>query len=141
MRNYQRIIALFVMGIAVIGVTTFAALSSQREAEDKSRGPKKSAQMIEAESKLPVVDFDGPEVADPKKQQKILARGKKYEKSELVIDSSSDAVMSTEHWATGLSAIPAEDSDAVVVGNVVAAQAYLTEGKKRVFSEFNILAQ
>jgi hypothetical protein len=139
MRNYQRSIALFLVGIAVVGVTALAAISSQRDREDKSKGPKKSPQMIEAESKLPMVDFDGPEPVDPRKQQKIFARGKKYDKSELGIDPSSDAVMSLEHWATGLPAIPVDESDVVVVGNVVAAQAHLTEGKVRVFSEFTIL--
>lgn len=138
MNNYQRSVALFLMGIAVISLTAMAAISSQSDGEDKSKGPKKSPQIIEAESKFPMVDFDAPEPADPQRRQKILARGKKYDKFELGIDPSSDAVMSLDHWATGLSAIPAGESDVVVVGNVVAAQAYLTEGKARVFSEFTI---
>ena len=92
--------------------------------------------MIGAESKLPVVVYDAPEADDPGEKQRRIARGEKYEKADLVIDPTADVVTSTAHWAEGLSAIPADMSDAVVVGIVEKAKAYTTHSKTRVYSEF-----
>ena len=137
MRGYQRIALLFLAGVFVVGATALAALRNQQD-KSKKREPKKSSQMIEAESKLPVANYDASDLADPKKQQERLAKGKKYEKTELTIDPSADVVSSSEHWASGLSSIPTDKSDVIIVGNVINAQAFTTQSKKRVYSEFTV---
>lgn len=47
-------------------------------------------------------------------------------------------VTSTLHFWEGLSALPADRSDAVVIGDVVDAQAVVTDDRKGVYSEFTI---
>lgn len=45
------------------------------------------------------------------------------------------------HWEVGLDPLPATRSDAVVLGKVVDGQAYLTEDKAGVYSEFKVRIQ
>ncbi len=45
---------------------------------------------------------------------------------------------STGHWWAGLSPLPADKSDVVVIGEVRDAQAFLSEDNTGVYSEFNI---
>lgn len=128
---------LLVLGVVVVGMTALTALSDQQN-NDKNEAPRKSRQMIDAERKLPMTVYDAPEGGDSEEQQRRIVKGKKYEKSDLVIDPSADVVTSTSHWAEGLCAIPADESDAVVVGTVEAAKAYTTHSKTRVYSEFTV---
>jgi hypothetical protein len=44
----------------------------------------------------------------------------------------------TTHWWWGLPAIPAANSDVIVIGEVADAQAYLSNDKTAVYSEFTI---
>lgn len=138
MMSYPRIIVLFFGFIAVVGATTLLALNNGQDVVGARQRQKKSPEMIAAESKLPVTDYDAPEPADAKKREKRVARGAKFENSDLVLDASSDVVTSTSHWAERLSAIPVDESDVIVVGNITAAQAYTTHSKTHVYSEFTI---
>ena len=45
------------------------------------------------------------------------------------------------HWATGLTSLPVEKSDAVIIGVVENARAHLSSNKKSVYSEFDIKAE
>lgn len=138
MRSHPRIIAVTVCCVAAIGMTALAGLHGAQESNDQNKGQKKTQKMIEAENRLPVADYDGAEPADPEKQQKRIARGNKYEKSDLVIDPYADVVSNTTHWAQGLSDIPAANSNVIVVGAIVDAQAYMTHSRKRIYSEFTV---
>ncbi len=136
--SYLRIFVLFFGFIAVVGVTTLLALNNGQGVVSTSQRQKKTPEMIEAENRLPVTDFNAPEPTDAKKREKRAARGTKFENSDLVLDTSSDVVTSTSHWAAELSAIPVNESDVIIVGNVTGAQAYTTHSKTHVYSEFTI---
>ena len=132
MMSYPKIIALFFGFITVVGVTTLSASHNEQDVVGARQRQKKTPEMIKAESRLPVTDFDAPEPTDAKKREKRAAKGTKFENSDLVLDASSDVVTSTSHWAAGLSAIPVDKSDVIVVGNVTGAQAYTTHSKTHV---------
>jgi hypothetical protein len=136
--SYPRIIVLFFGLIAIVGATTLLALNNGQDVAGAGRRQRKSPEMVAAEGRLPVTDFEAPEPTDPKEREKRVARGTKFEKSDLVLDASADVVTSTTHWAEGLSAIPAGVSDVIVVGNVTDAKAYTTHGRTHVYSEFTI---
>jgi hypothetical protein len=138
MMSYPKIIALFFSFIAVAGATTLLALNNGQDVAGADRRQKKSPEMIAAESRLPVADVDAPEPKDAKEREKRVARGAKFEKSDLALDASADVVTSTTHWAEGLSDIPVGVSDVIVVGNVTDAKAYTNHGKTHVYSEFTI---
>ena len=135
-RSFRRTTLLLFIGVLVGGATALAARSSQQNNGEKNKKPKKTRQMIEAESKLPVAVYDAPEADDPRERQRRIARGEKYEKADLVIDPTADVVTSNAHWAEGLSAIPSDMSDVVVVGTVERVKAYTTHSRTRVYSEF-----
>ena len=138
MTRYPRIIALFFGFVAVAGVTTILALNTGQDTAGAGRGQKKSPEMIAAESRLPVTDFNTPEPQDAKKRADRVARGAKFESNDLVLDASADVVTSTGNWAAGLSAIPVDKSDVIVVGNITNAQAYTTHSKTHVYSVFTV---
>src|SRR3712207_8272385 len=122
MRSHPRIIAVTVCCVAAIGMTALARLQGAQEGNDQSKGQKKTQKMMEAEGRLPVADYDGAEPADPQSQRRRMARGNKYEKSDLVIDPYADVVSNTTHWAQELSDIPADKSDVIVVGTILRSE-------------------
>jgi hypothetical protein len=138
MQRYRGIVALFFGFIVVAGATTLLASNNGQDVAGIGRRQRKTPQMIAAESRLPITDFDAPEPTDAKDREKRVARGAKFEKSDLVLDASADVVTSSTHWAEGLSAIPANVSDVIVVGDITDAKAYTTHGKTHVYSEFTV---
>lgn len=141
MRSHPRIIAFTVCCVVVIGMTALAGLRSVQESNGQNKGRKKSQKMIEAESRLPVAEYGAPEPTDPKERDKRIKKGKKYEKpeySDLTVDETSEGVTTFSHWASGLSATPADRSAAVIVGTVTDARAFISPGKNRVYSEFRV---
>lgn len=138
MRSYFKTIAIALGCVVAVGVTALASFRNTQNRNDQNRGQSKSQQMMEAESKLPIADYDAVGPSDPDARQKRAAKGDKYEKAELVIDPYADLVSNNEHWGRGLSDIPADKSDVIVVGAVVSAKAYTTHSKTRVYSEFTV---
>lgn len=138
MKSYTRVVVLFLGFVIVIVLTATAALRNEQEAVAANQRQKKTPEMVKAENRLPVTDFDAPEPTDPKIREKRSAKDGKFESSDLVIDDSADIVTSTSHWAAELSAIPANKSDVIVVGNVTNAQAYTSHSKTHVYSEFTV---
>jgi hypothetical protein len=136
--SYTRIVVLFFGLVIVVVGTTLTALHNEQGVVTAHQGTRKTPEMIKAESRLPVTDFDALEPVDAKKREKRIAKGSKFEKSDLALDASADVVTSTVHWAEGLSAIPVDKSDIIVIGNVTDARAYMTHSKTHVYSEFTI---
>ena len=136
MGNYKAAGLLLLVALVAVGGTTLTAHRPQNQLPEKS--PRKSQRMLEQESRLPVADYSAPEPDDPKDKKKREAKAKKYAKVELSIDPDSDSVTTSSHWATGLPAIPASQSSAVIIGTVRQTQAELTPNRKKVYSEFTI---
>lgn len=85
---------------------------------------------------FPVVEYINPSSLTA--EEKI--KSKKYDEFQnLNPDIGEDnQETSTIDWATGLSALPLEKSQLVILGKVVNAQAHLSPNKKSVFSKFKI---
>lgn len=54
------------------------------------------------------------------------------------LPSESDMIPTNSHFWQGLPAIPADQSDVIVIGEVTAANAHLTEDRTGIYSEFSI---
>ena len=138
MRNVNK--ALFgVIGLLALflssGVTAWQARSGKGQSQP---GGQKITKALE---KHPVVDYEAPEPSDPSKRAKRRAKsstyndpeGPKIDPSEYVVRASSN------DWELALdSTLPAAQSSAVVVGEVVAGRAHLSEDKANVYSEFSV---
>ena len=136
MGNYKAAGLLLLVALVAAGGTTLSARRPQNQPPEKP--PRKSQGMIEQERRLPVADYSAPEPDDPRDKKKREAKAKKFAKVELSIDPDSDSVTTSSHWATGLPAIPASQSSAVIIGTVRKAKAELTPNRNKVYSEFTI---
>ena len=91
------------------------------------------------ENRFPIADYDSPEPSDPIEQSKRRARGKKYDKSDWNISSSSQSNVARTHALDPrLPAFPVAESTAVIVGQITDAKAYLSNDKTGVYSVFTV---
>ncbi|MFY9572875.1 MAG: hypothetical protein WAV20_15850 [Blastocatellia bacterium] len=125
------------IGLAVLHmVNTDAATSSQADQTNKSSDKYLG----------PIVDYDldnqAAAIGDPKERSLREVRGRRY--NQRAPDPLGDLPTNWEgfgisnHWYIGLPAIPVAQSDVVVVGEVVANEAHLSNDKTGVYSEFSI---
>ncbi|HVG31749.1 MAG TPA: hypothetical protein VM911_01655 [Pyrinomonadaceae bacterium] len=136
MQRYKKSIPLLLILLVVAVITAMPTLRGQQHSSPPSREQRK----IEFESQFPIADYSAPAPADPEQRAKREAKGKKYDKSPMTVTpSDTDGVTSSmEHWAEGLPAIPADQSNAIVIVEVTDAQAYLSGDKTGVYSEFTV---
>lgn len=96
---------------------------------------------LEARRTFPVVDFNESEPSDPAKL--AIAREKQSRRNTLseVVETPTARTSEVQLQAEGgkeLSALPTEESDWIVVGNVVSAEAHMSGNRRNVVSEFMV---
>lgn len=135
MKESKRTIILLLAVLTVAIITSFAALRAQNK---DIRSDKANERL----SKWPAVDYDSPESLDPVKRAKRREKNKSYNSSNKPkFDPASplDRGALNNEWGLGLeSSLPSGQSIAIIVGQVVQAQAYLSEDKANVYSEFTV---
>ena len=137
MRDHKRIMLLFFVMLSIVAVTAMATLSGQ-DHNQSSRDEQQKIDKKEFESQFPIADSEDQLSTNQENRAKRRARSRKYDKSPLPIDPTSDVVSSSAHWAMDLPALPVAQSDAVVICEITNAQAYLSDDKTGVYSEFTI---
>ncbi len=137
-RKKSILISLIVLSVAM--VTAMAALNNRTQ----NGSPAQSKAIDES---VPVADAVAPEPTDPKKQKLRKARGKRHNGN---FDNPQDAATFriTENSQSGYGgfsshapaepALPASQSDTIVIGEVTDAHAYLSDDKTSVYSEFAV---
>ncbi len=134
MRNYKSLslplAALLVFSAAYI--TTPSGRGQQGGAAARAEREKDDA--------APVAVYDAPEPAGEGERARRRAKSEKYDGMNLVREQPADIIIvpRSSHWSSGLKAIPVAQGDLVVVGQVFDAQAYLSNNKKGVYSEFGV---
>jgi hypothetical protein len=94
------------------------------------------------EGDAPVTSYTAPEPTDPAVRDMRRAKNSQYDKrrpqplSELT--GGIEELPLVTHWELGLPALPSAQSDAIVLGEVTGAQAYLSNDKTGVYSEFTV---
>lgn len=130
LKNKKTLTLLLVM-LAMAVATATAALRSHVWAFNATQ---------ESADDTPVVDASAPAPKDEKQRTKRQARNKHYDGSGLVIEpkaAGGDIVRRSESFRK-MSALPAGQSDAVVIGRVTDAQSYLSEDKSGVYTEITV---
>src|ERR1043166_145475 len=91
-------------------------------------------------SQWPVTDYQAPEQADAVSHAERLSRGKKFNRSkfELTPLDINDQTIVTHSETELLPDLPVSQSDAIIIGEVTDAHAYLSEDKTGVYSEFTV---
>ena len=88
----------------------------------------------------PLTSYSVPNPSDPDKRARREARGKKYLKSTFRVHPDDPAKNTTkvDSLDPTLPSLPVMQSNTVVLGEVLTAQAYLSTDQSGVYSEFNI---
>jgi len=126
MRSQQKWVVMLLMIVAVALSLTQAQNATQKRVIDKTLWP--------------LTDHSTPEPSDAQARLKRRARGKNHDKSEWRVDPTdpADNTTTVDGVDLTLSDIPLVQSKTVVRGEVLGAQAYLSNDKTGVYSEFTI---
>jgi hypothetical protein len=134
-KSHKKIILLIFAMLAVLVVTAIARFHSVGQGNVSSQ----ARQSID-ESHWPVTDYEPPVLADPVKRAKRQTRGKRHDKSEWAVNPAdvADSTVRVDFVDLRLPAFPIEQSDTVVIGEIMDAQSYLSNDKTGIYSEFNL---
>lgn len=145
MRLSNRTLFLTLVAFTAAALTTIVTLRGQGQSEGEGTPPDKQRQREEFESRFPVTDFESQEPADPDKRNSRRRKSGRHDNSHFVNkgDAAGGSVESVffDERDSGLPAVPVSQSEAVLVGSVVDAQAYLSNDKTGVYSEFNVAVE
>ncbi len=143
MRNHKRttLSVLFTLVMVVAATTATLNRASQEPlTAEEQHAQQRHKEKPEFEEQSPVVDFGKPEPADPKIRAKRHARSKKYDGSTMEVhpEDRNNSTVRTHSDLDALPPLPMAQSDAVIIGEVLNAKAYLSNDKTGVYSEFEI---
>ena len=126
--------------IVITVVTTVLALRVRTQsipAENKQQ----QNDAAEFEQRFPIAEYEEAEITDPAKRARRMAKNQRYDRRRLVKSKPDKSILATTRvsdWEVGLPAIPSARSHTVVLGEVLDAQAHLSNDKSGVYSEFNV---
>ncbi len=129
------LVSIFVLAAIAVTFGTRDSSSQQKSSE------KKSDSEIEADYKaaFPVVEYAAERSLDTSRK----AKSRKYDRIAVldptIADNSRD--MSTLDWEVGLSPLPVDKSQVIVLGTIIEARAHLSDNKASVYSEFSIAVE
>lgn len=131
------LVACMVASVAVAAAARFGNQGSQRIKPDRP------VQTEVDDEQWPSADYAAAAPTDPEKRKKRRDRGARHNNSDRVREPGDEPgvvyrTVVTNDWEVGLPALPAQQSDAVLVGEVAAAQAFLSNDRSGVYSEFGI---
>lgn len=141
MAKHKRSLGLLLIISCVFGAILLSTLRSQSQDAIAQKPRKDKPQQAEEldTNKFPVADYLSVGSSDPKERQKREAKGRKYNsRNAPPITESFDESFESTDWDVGLPAIPVSQSAAVIIGKVIMAQAYLSEDKTSIYSEFEV---
>jgi len=112
-----------------------------RQVQTQGDPSKKQQQKItkaEFERQFPLTDYNAERPSDPVKRAKRKAISQKYNNADQAINENVDTIFSATDWEAGLPTLPVIKSQVIVLGKAVDAQAYLSDDKTAVYSEFTV---
>jgi hypothetical protein len=129
---------LLVLAAMTLSVTVFkggnGSVSSQQDVR------RTTVPLYEREDRYPVVEAEEVEPSDPAERAKLKKQKQRYDKdSPFSRPGPSDAEIAfLPEWQFNFPALPVAKSDAIVVGEVLKAEAHRSENKLNVFSNFEV---
>jgi hypothetical protein len=128
-----------ILALLLVSITTVVAVLRAQNKDVQSPAKEKAKEQL---SKWPVVDYDAPEPSDPEQKLKRRAKSKSYNtRNGVKFDPAyplNRGALNNE-WEFGLESVtPVAQSTAIIIGEVIGAQAYLSEDKTNIYSEFTV---
>ncbi len=135
--QYKKWTILLVSIIFVCSFVTVVALQLQNREQSVLSNSKRE---IIDDSQFPIADYDNSNKTNLGKHSERQTKAKKYDPP---IEAIAPGVTTYQHyhWPLGFSALPVAQSDAVVIGKVSDAKAYLSANKQGVYSEFSVVIE
>lgn len=135
----------FVLLILVLGTLGFSLarhrnLTKTTIAAQKIQEQKQLERIKKINERFPTAEYNQPDSGDPQKN----AKKKRYNDGHLVKSTVNPETVETEFFPEphiNFPALPLVESDLVVVGTIGGGQAYLSENKRNVFSEFTLIVE
>jgi hypothetical protein len=104
-----------------------------------SQGQTRAQQEQPNFERFPTTDLSAEESSDPVEREKRRKKGKKHNiKYVAPLSDAVDSMFLNIDWDVNLPALPTEKSAAVIIGRISKAQAYLSENKSGIYSEFTV---
>lgn len=141
MLRYKKTMLLLLAMITISIAVGLAGLRAQTGQSNKQNEVhSKEQQKIDFDEQFPMVDYLTPEPVDLEKRAKRRAKSKHYDNRAVLplphYKDKGQGVQEYNDWETRLSPLPVVQSDAIVIGEITDAQAYLSNDKSGVYSEF-----
>lgn len=143
-------VTLFLIVLASTTVVFTARAKFKNEAPARGSAPaqdqtdsEKLKKRLDFEAQFPVADYDAQdaELSDPEKHARRKAKNSRYDKYSFGLSDPTPRVNETSietEWSLHLDALPAAQSDVVLVGEALNASAHLSNNKKGIYSEFTV---
>jgi hypothetical protein len=128
---------IFTWAIIVAAVVIAPAMSQARTAD--TRPCKTHPNGLQSkETSMPTIDYARAESTDAKQRARRNARGKRHDGSLRVDEPHPEAGAKgiLDSWMQTVPALPVDASDAIVIGRISDAQAYLSPDKTGVYTEY-----
>lgn len=102
--------------------------------------PKRSAkeEFEKFKEKFPKVDYDSPDPSDPAERMKRREKGKHFNNGAISKTPTRYSSSLSNHWYSGLSALPLEQSSAVVIATTLSRGAFLSNDKTGIYTELSV---
>ena len=138
MRIHKLTVFLFILVLGTLGLT-FATRKQTAKRNLSSNEALKLQQ--EKKGKFPVADFEEPELTDPRKNQARKEKKVRHNNFSIVARNPPEWQAQRMFIDEGLAltpALPVAQSGYILVGEVKAAEAHVSENKENVYSEFTV---
>ena len=110
------------------------------QASQNRQTPARAETIEEADvSQFPIVEYVAERSLAGEERAKWEAKGQKYNSKHVPpINEFSNQVFSFIDWERGLAAFPFDRSSAVIIGEIIGAQAHLSSDETKIYSEFTV---
>lgn len=142
MRNQETFTKLLLINALVVAMATMLTASSRRDPGSLAFAAQEKISKGEDKNKMPIAVYSASLPADSAERALRLARSGRYDKrfTETLDETSPDTTgrSTISDWYVYMSALPAAESDAVVLGEVISANGYISSDRTGAYSEFAI---
>lgn len=138
--KYNQIMKIFIF---IMVITTIAIIITTLNIQGQKQQPTQDVSKDDAQDELiqlPEVSYDDPQSKNTKQDKERKIKSKRYDKIQVVskIPHPRDGGVGIGDESPPPPAIPIAESEIVIIGKVLNAEAHLSESKGSVYSEFTI---
>jgi hypothetical protein len=125
----------------LFAVVLIGLASGYAYAQDAHESERYKADMRMLDEYLPIVDFASPKPTEPAARAKRQAKDRRHNRHKQSIISEASRIRLTTtvyHWPLDFPALPITESELIVLGQITASTAHVSENRSGVYSEVEI---